>query len=272
MAVRYVSSARLRPYLQVCEAEETAIELHNEALLLGASVSGVIALIEIAMRNRLHQQIGTDFLDPDWLTSGRSLVPILDRDKSTIVRAEAQAKDEKIVKLSSGELEYLDKKAFPRGVPQNANHKTVQNSRRKQIDVSEGEVVANITLGFWKRLFAPEYERTLWKRSTKRLFPNKTLERSTVSRHMETIHATRNRLAHHEPVFGERLKKAMEAIEFVRLNLDSRYPDENGPLCVFTEVQYRNLIAATGVFENAWERLAKPFPNHQVQIGSPDDS
>jgi len=68
---------------------------------------------------------------------------------------------------------------------------------------------------FWKRLFSAEYEKLLWRPSIKRVFPSKILRRSNVAAHLERIYQTRNRIAHHEPVYGYRLRDVLGAIDFV---------------------------------------------------------
>lgn len=103
-------------------------------------------------------------------------------------------------------------------------------ARRAQITVTEGKVIADLTLHFWKRLFGPDYEQTLWRTSLKRTFPNKKLKRADIADHLEQIYQSRNRLAHHEPVVHTRFSGTMKAIQFVIENLATQVPSNSTPL------------------------------------------
>lgn len=97
--------------------------------------------------------------------------------------------------------------------------------RQEQLTVSHGQIVAQLTFYFWKRLFADNYESSLWKRSLKKVFPNKTLSRAEVALQMEVLYQMRNRLAHHEPIYGARLENFISALTFVETNLGTRHPN-----------------------------------------------
>ncbi len=255
MPLNYVSSARISPYKKHCKTDAEAIELHNECMLIGSALLSVISMIEIALRNRVHTQIAKDFGRQDWLTINPSPVPLGSSETSAISQAVRQAQQDKYSKLSNSDKLKLNAVAYPHGVPPNITHKRLSKKRQEKISVTEGEVVAHTTLFFWKRFFAPEYEPTLWDRSVKRTFPNKTLGRSDVSAQIEIIYRARNRLAHHEPMYGLRLRQAVSAVDFVRLNFDSKFPDQNGPLCIFTQFQHDNLMAKLHHFESRWKEI-----------------
>jgi hypothetical protein len=123
------------------------------------------------------------------------------------------------VKLNSCEKRALDTTAFRRGVPDGLRHEFRLDARQKAIAVSTGQVVTQLTLYFWKRLFSDDYEQTLWKSALKRIFPDKRINRSAVATQLERIYQTRNRVAHHEPIYGYRLRDTLAAIDFVTSNL-----------------------------------------------------
>lgn len=226
-------------------------------MLIGSALLSVIALVEIALRNRVHSQIGVDFGEKNWLTTLPSPVPLQKSEEAVRAKAVKDAQKDRYSKLTNQDKRQLDRIAFPNGTPENIKPATLSKRRQETITVSEGEVVAHTTIFFWKRFFAPEYEPTLWKRSVKRVFPNKKLERSQVSSHVETLYRARNRLAHHEPMHGRRLDEAIESLEFIRQNMDVREPSESGPLCVFTDSQHRNLLGKKAQFDDAWARLTR---------------
>jgi hypothetical protein len=78
---------------------------------------------------------------------------------------------------------------------------------------------------FWKRLFSRAYEQTLWKPALKPIFPNKRIDRSAVAVRLERIHQTRNRVAHHEPVYGHRLFDTLTVVDFLASNLGTAGSD-----------------------------------------------
>ena len=79
---------------------------------------------------------------------------------------------------------------------------------------------------FWKRLYSDDYEQALWRTALKRVFPDKSLKRATIAAQLERIYQTRNRIAHHEPVYGRRLTDTLVAIDFVVKNFGK--PDADG--------------------------------------------
>ena len=47
---------------------------------------------------------------------------------------------------------------------------------------------------------------------------------------MEVLYIARNRLAHHEPVINGRLRRTVEAVEFIASNLFEKSPSQNAIL------------------------------------------
>src|SRR5262249_7599460 len=94
-----------------------------------------------------------------------------------------------------------------------------------------------------KRLFSTEYETSLWRPVLKRVFPDKTLGRADVAAQLERIYQARNRIAHHEPVYGHRLRDALEAIEFIVTRLGHRESSRATPLAQLLSAEWRSLSA-----------------------------
>ncbi len=133
-------------------------------------------------------------------------------------------------KLDSSQKRQLDDIAFRRGVPANISHEHRSNARQKAIRIPVGQVIAQLTLYFWKRLFSADYEQTLWKPALKRLFPGKWVTRSAVAANLERNYQTRNRIAHYEPVHGSRLDDTLDAIDFITAQLGPAGSDARTPL------------------------------------------
>jgi hypothetical protein len=68
---------------------------------------------------------------------------------------------------------------------------------------NSGQVIAELSLGFW-RLTTRNYHQTLWTPYLKSAFPHapNRPDRHDIDRRIQGIILTRNRIAHHEPMFG----------------------------------------------------------------------
>jgi len=214
-----LSAERLAALSQLTGSTIVAIELHQETLSLGASLMNLTATIEIALRNAVCENLGQHFGVPNWLF--QPPVPFLWRptERGKITGPLDSARRAKYSKLSQAQKGDLDQQAYPNGRPPNTSHLKRAKDRRKQIAVSDGSVIAELTLYFWKRLFGPDYDQSLWRTTLKRTFPNKKISRATVAEKLEEIYQSRNRLAHHEPVLHKRFRGTMTSIQFVIENL-----------------------------------------------------
>lgn len=251
----YISEERLKTYENLTDRRERAIALHNQTLQLGSSLMSMIALFELALRNSTNMQLSSTFGDHNWLVSGGTAVPLLKKEKEAVKTATKHARKAAYSKLSYKEKGYLDAFAFPGGVPPGITHENKTSQRQRLFIVSHGQVVAQTTLHFWKRLFASEYAESLWKPSVKKVFPNKNLKRSDVSRSLEKVYAIRNRVAHHEPVYGDRLHDVIEALDFLRDNLGAKVGETNTKFQAFSRLQHLRLRMDYENFMEAWRTL-----------------
>lgn len=251
----FISAERLKTYEKHTDSEKKAIALHNHTLQLGSSLMSMIALLELALRNITNQRLIDDFEDDGWLLPNHTTLPLKPFERAAASKAYSNAQKAAYSKLSYKEKAALDTNAFPNGVPEGTNHKTVVKKRQALFNVSHGQVVSQTTLSFWKRLYSAEYENELWRRSTKKIFPNKSLRRSDISKHLEVIYSIRNRVAHHEPVYGDRLQGVMEAIDFIRNSLGARKNEDETSFKKFSRIQYLRLRMDYESFEEAWHTL-----------------
>lgn len=253
--IDFISVERLRTYRVVTDSEKKAIALHNHTLQLGASLMSMIALIELSLRNSTNQRLAQDFNDQEWLLPGRTTLPLAPDLTRLISKAAADARKAAYAKLTYRQKSGLDGTAFPAGIPPNLSHAAIVKQRQSQFVVSHGQILAQTTLGFWKRLYSSEYEATLWRPSLKKVFPDKSLRRSEISKNIETIYATRNRVAHHEPVYGQRLHDAMAAIDFIRNALGCRHVGDQSSFRKFSTVHHLRLCMDYESFVEAWHTL-----------------
>lgn len=170
----------------------------------------------------------------------------------------SQAQRAAYSKLTAAEKQALDSDAFPNGLPPGIKHNNLAKRRQGIIVVPDSQVIAQLTIHFWKRLFSDNYEKTLWKPCLKYVFPNKTLGRPDIADHLEVIYEMRNRLAHHEPVYGGRLDKILASIDFVALNLGSRWPSPENPFAKLIMPQRDLLHGQVAIFRATFQRLTKP--------------
>lgn len=253
--VDFISEERLKTYENHTDRQEKAIALHNHTLQLGSSLMSMIALLELSLRNSTNQRLIEDFGDDEWLLSGHTTVPLKVFEINAIGNARTHAQKSSYSKLSYKEKSFLDAFAYPGGVPARTSHKAAVRKRQGLFVVSHGQIISQTTFHFWKRLYAGEYDGNLWKPSLKRVFPDKKLKRSDVSKALEVVYATRNRVAHHEPVYGERLRDAISALEFLRNSIGATGREEDTSFKKFSRIQYFRLRMDYESFLEAWRTL-----------------
>ena len=218
---QFLSVERLAALVTLTGSTREAIRLHQQILQLGTSLMTVTAVIEIALRNSICECLSQHFGTAGWLLHPPAPFKWRIVEENLVKRALESARRAAYAKLTQADKHALDSLAYPNGRPLNISHSKRSKDRQSKIVVSDGKIIAELTMFFWKRMFASEYEQALWRTSLKRLFPNKKLRRAEIAEQLEKIYQTRNRLAHHEPVFGRRLDETLAAINFVTDNLGS---------------------------------------------------
>lgn len=231
-----LSSERLAPFVQIAGTERDAIELHNQAIRLNAALMPVVALIEIALRNAISEALRSRLGTPHWLTAPPAdRLKWHDNEVAAIQRAVRHAQRAAYAKLTNAQKKALDAAAFQAGIPPGMKRDKRIRKRQEQINVGIGQTIAQLTLSFWKGLFAAEYEATLWKPILRSLFPNKSVDRVAVAGHLEVIYEARNRIAHHEPVLDPRLGALLGSITFISQSFASRQPGSQAVLARMIE-------------------------------------
>jgi hypothetical protein len=233
-AAGLLSSERLSAFVAITGTERDAIALHHLTMRVGAALVPLTGMIEIVLRNAVCERLRQTFDKPDWLTHPPPPFAWKGDESSHLKKAEGWARRAAYTKLTQAEKRALDALAFPHGVPRNISHEKRSKARQSVVSITTGQLIAQLTLFFWKRLFSHDYEATLWQRSLRKLFPNKSLSRADVSARLETLYQTRNRIAHHEPVIGLRLQQAAEAVNYLVQNFQTTTPSEVGILAKMT--------------------------------------
>jgi hypothetical protein len=210
-----ISPERLGALVALTGSNHRAIELHQETLKLGASLTNVTATVEIALRNAVCENLTQHFGVNNWLLQPPVWFQWPKYEKDNATRALDSARRAEYSKLTQAQKAALERLAYPSGRPADIPHLKRAKDRRNHIPVTSGKVIAELTFYFWKRLYGPDYDQTLWRPSLKRTFPDKSLLRAVVATRLEQIYQSRNRLAHHEPVLHKRFTDTLAAIEFV---------------------------------------------------------
>jgi hypothetical protein len=220
-----LSGERLSTFHAMAGTTRAAVALHQQMLQLAGALMSVTAVVEIALRNAVCDRLSEHFGADGWLRRPPASFVWKVEERSKIEAAVRGAQRAAYAKLTANDKRALDRTAFRRGVPLGLAHEHRVDARQKAIAVRSGQVVTQLTMYFWKRLFSRDYEQTLWKPALKRIFPAKRIDRSAVAVQLERIYQTRNRVAHHEPVYGHRLFDTLSAVDFLASNLGAAGAD-----------------------------------------------
>lgn len=123
-----------------------------------------VQMLEVALRNTIHQAATQHFKRTDWFDTPGVLQQFHERDAVTKAKAAL----------------------------------TLHN---KPLDAHR--IVAELTFGFWTSLLDRRYEQILWPPLLKDAFPympRKHRTRANLSKRFHTMRQLRNRIFHHEPI------------------------------------------------------------------------
>jgi hypothetical protein len=169
MLQKAASEARTAPYLAACGGDRTAaVRLYVWNIQISAAFQAPLGCLEIVCRNALHQRLSDLFGRADWWYA-----PSL-RLHNVAQRIASDAVDE--------------------------------TSRRHRIATPD-RVVAELPFGFWVSFLGSgsDYETRLWRPALCRAFPGYRGRRQPLHRELDEARRLRNRIAHHEPVYGRDL-------------------------------------------------------------------
>ena len=184
-AERWLSVARLRPYLEACDGDiEKALSLYEWNLDLGLVLLRELSLFEIALRNA-YDRLLSDMWCPggDWL---------LDPD-SPVNRPIAR-------RIRSGGS--IDANAL--------NREQISKARRRfrGRECSHDDLVAELSLGFWAHLTDRAHERDLWIPILHKAWALRS-KRVEIDRLLRSVTECRNRIAHHERLFNPKRRELL---------------------------------------------------------------
>lgn len=163
--VKALSRQRLETYRCLAvETDQRVLDRYLWNVAISEALYMALHFLEIALRNHVHDVIALGSNDADWLVHGRFLDP---REKTLVAKA-------------------------------------VNNLNHQHKDLSAGNAIAELNFGFWTSLFDVRYERILWQKWIKEVFPS--MPRRLRTRHiilgrLNKIRKLRNRVFHYEPIW-----------------------------------------------------------------------
>lgn len=171
---KLISPARLSTYERVSNGTKAdAIHLYYWNMSLSQSLYIPIQTLEVSLRNIVSTSINTVF-GQDWYLQPRF--------KTTL--------DEW--------ADILLEKAV---------EKARKSTSRKGKLLTEGDVIANLSFGFWGELLTKRYKLPIWNKRLSVAFPNleSTKIQQDVYNSVHKIIRLRNRISHHEPIISRKL-------------------------------------------------------------------
>jgi hypothetical protein len=174
--VPLISSERFQPYLDKCNNDAAqALRLYTWNIEISAALLGPIHVLEVAMRNAMHHQMSMHFGCESWWTHP----------------------DAQLTRALSTQIESLA-------------GKSVRSARRNGREAGAGDLVAILGLSFWIGLLGKggllQFETRYWQPILRQAFPNYSGSRADIFKDFDFVRMLRNRLAHHESVFGRHLQ------------------------------------------------------------------
>ena len=165
---RTVSPERLAPYRAAAGAEPAAaLRLYAWNATISAALYVPLQGVEVTLRNALHQQLAQVYGTTWYTNTATGLTP-------SETRRISQA---------------------------------VANLTRSGKPTSPDRVLTELSFGFWVSLLGhgPAYEMRLWRKALYKAFPHAKLSRRQAHTPLDRLRTLRNRIAHHEPIFGRHL-------------------------------------------------------------------
>lgn len=179
----WLSVPRFAVYLTATGNDrQKAVKLYEWNTLLSAAFHHDLAHLEVGLRNAYDRALSRGIQPgaPHWVFQPLKFFP-----PQWKTAANGRRVDEN--KKSREQLEQAIKKATP--------------VRGSVTQPAPGKVIAELTFGFWRYLTSRRQHQPLWVPYLHHAFMRGT-SRPTVDAHVDKLHALRNRVAHHEPLFS----------------------------------------------------------------------
>ncbi|SCE69716.1 hypothetical protein [Micromonospora chokoriensis] len=172
--IALLSPERMAPYLNRCAGNSVAaIRLYYWNIDVTRALQAHLPFFEPILRNSMAAQLATLTGRVDWWHAGA--LPLRKPEAARLDRA-------------------------------------LQACGPRQPSLRVGDVLTELSLGFWAALLGREYEMTLWRPALRHAFPEYRGARGPLHRDLHHLNRLRNRMAHHEPIHHRHLAADNEKI------------------------------------------------------------
>lgn len=192
--IRLLSTPRLGTYTAARSGSvPEALELYRWNLDISMAFFESIHYFEVAFRNAIDSSV------EKWYdaTHGRPDVGLHSWLEPTANHTAANGVPARVAGLN--------------GYSQQLVQAAIRNAAKRHTQVDHGHVVAQLTLGFWHHLVMPASasasaaQKAMWGRAVKPAFVS-SVAQTKLDASVQKIVDLRNRIAHHEPIFDEKLR------------------------------------------------------------------
>lgn len=179
LLARRLSPQRLTGYLRACQDNlPHALRLYEWNASVSSAIFEILADVEIVTRNSIHDQLTL------WHVRQGFSTPWYHNDHGLLHPMAANDVEKALRRVSL----------------------KITRKRGEVGEMAPGDVLCELSFGFWRFLLTKQYRTTLWPAALVHAFPN--LPPTDVAKlfgAMKRLHDLRNRIAHHEPVHRRRL-------------------------------------------------------------------
>ncbi len=196
IAQRFISTDRFDRYLQASNGDLTlAFEFYNCQMLLSGCFYPLLSIVEVALRNRLHETLGSHFADPDWILTQKT--------------------------------GFMAHPSFGKNQQTKRQVESAETMIRKKGKSVRHQIVTELTLAFWTRLFQADHFGLL-KAAPMKIFDHlpRNTKRETAHGILKQLLDFRNRVYHNEPAcFGidRRTNRTFIDLTSVQATYDNLY-------------------------------------------------
>lgn len=176
-----ISPARLSTYQRLSEGNVVdAIRLYHWNMALGQSLHIPIQTLEVSLRNSIAEAIENCF-GQNWYSQPRFETILSGWAKTTL---------------------------------QDTVSTVTDNNSRRGKPVTAGDVIANLSFGFWRELLKSRYDRHIWNKQLVTAFPHLPANKNNqdIYDRINKIIKLRNRISHHEPIIRGKLNSVYNSM------------------------------------------------------------
>lgn len=166
-----LSRPRIGRYLRATQNDlPAAIALYHANARVGAAIQELSHYVEVSLRNMMDERLSEHFDSEWWFREDKFKAISHERQRSKVEEAIGMA---------------------------------IRN-KQSGSPLVPGQVIAELSLGFWANLLAKQYTDTLWTPALKDAFPKKLDPRACHGQYKQ-LTDLRNRIAHHEPIIFDHI-------------------------------------------------------------------